>query len=284
MFGIAQAPFIHGTMLLVAPNTEQVGVAAYDKTTGKRLWVSPALGKHSYVSPQVVTLCGQEMVVAIGSKERPPRSRGRRSEGEAEEESPKELVKGHVAGLSLKDGSLLWDYLGWQCEAAIPFPTPVEGDRLFITGGYDTGSAMIQIVKEDSGFTVKQMYTTMDVGSQLHQPIRVGDHFYIGSNSNSRNDGLACFSIDGKLMWRTKDIEGAPNFGRGPFILADGKLIILDGKSGILYLVKPDTSTYKELASSKMVKEDDMAWAPLVLSKGKLLVRDWTTLKCVDLK
>ena len=30
--------------------------------------------------------------------------------------------------------------------------------------------------------------------------------------------------------------------------------------------------------------ENDMAWAPLALSDGKLLVRDWNTLKCVDLK
>jgi outer membrane protein assembly factor BamB len=282
-FGIAQSPSIHGDMVLVAPNSEQVGAAAYDKTTGERIWASPGLGMHSFVTPRVVNLCGQEMVVAVGSKEVPERSRGRNKKKEEKKETA-QLKQGHVVGLSLKGGSILWDYTGWQCRIAIPHPVELSDNRLFLTGGYDAGSAMIQIVKKGSGFEVKELYTTDEVGSQIHQPILVGDHLFIGSNSNSRKDGLASFTLDGKLEWRTKDIDGAPNFERGGFILADGKLIMLDGKSGILYLVKADVSGYKQLASAKMVEENDMAWAPLALSNGKLLVRDWNTLKCVDLK
>ena len=282
-FGIAQAPFIHGDMVLVAPYTDEAGVAAYDKTSGKKLWTSPGLGKHAYVSPRVVTICGQEMVVAAGSKEDPPKKRGRGKDAETEPPT-KEPMLGHIVGLSPKDGSILWDYTGWQCKIAIPQPVLVPDDRLFITGGYDAGSAMIQIVKEGNGFAARELYKTEDVGSQTHLPILVGNHLFIESNSNSRHDGLACFSLDGKLEWRTKDIDGAPNFERGSFILADGKLIILDGKTGSLHLVKADASGYKELASAPLVKENDMAWAPLALSNGKLLVRDWNTLKCIDLK
>jgi outer membrane protein assembly factor BamB len=167
---------------------------------------------------------------------------------------------------------------------AIPHPIELPDNRLFITGGYDAGSAMIQIAKKGSGFEVKELYRTDEVGAQLQQPIPMGKHIFIGSNSNSRKDGLACLNLDGKLQWRTKDVEGAPNFERGPFIFADGKLIVLDGKTGTLYLVKADPSEYKQLASAKMVEENDMAWAPLAFSDGKLLVRDWNTLKCVDLK
>lgn len=282
-FGIAQSPFIHGNLVLVAPHAEEAGVAAYDKVSGERVWVSSGLGGHSYVSPQVLTLCGREMVVSVGSLKKPTRGRSRK-DGEANPEPKAKPVAGRVVGLSLEDGSLLWDYTGWTCLTAIPVPTPVEGDRLFLTGGYDAGSAMIRIVKTDSGFAANELYKTDEVGAQIHQPIRVGNHFFIGSNSNNRNDGLACFSIDGKLEWRTKDIDGAPKIERGSFIMADKKLILLDGESGILYLAQADVSGYKQLASAKMVKEKDMAWAPLALSNGKLLVRDWNTMKCVDLK
>jgi hypothetical protein len=82
-----------------------------------------------------------------------------------------------------------------------------------------------------------------------------------------------------KVLWETEVSDGYS----GPSI-KDGKLIILDGKTGILYLVKADPAEYKQLACAKMVEENDMAWAPLALSEGKLLVRDWNTLKCVDLK
>jgi len=282
-FGVAQAPFIYGDMVLVAPNSKEVSVAAYDIKSGERLWVSPCLGGHAFITPQVTELCGQEMVLAGGSGKKAPKPRGGRPPKDEASEDTGALL-GHVAGLSLKDGSILWDYTGWQCNIAIPNPTVIDGDRIFITGGYDAGSAMIQIVKDGDGFAVKELYKDAEVGAQVQQPIRVGDHLFIGGNSNSRTDGLICFGLDGKLAWRTKDIDGAPNFERGPFILADGKLILLDGKSGQLYLVAADVSGYKQLASADMVKANNMAWAPLALSDGKLLVRDWDTLKCVDLK
>jgi len=282
-FGIGQSPSIRGKMVLIAPNSIQTGVAAYDQETGERLWVSPGLGNHSYVSPRVVELCGQEMVVAVGSNVKPPKSK-RRKKGDKNPELKKKIRPSHVVGLSVEDGSILWNYTGWSCQIAIPHPVALSGNRLFITGGYKAGSAMIRIVKRGDGFGVEELYKTGAVGSQIQQPILVGDYLFIGSNSNSRKDGFACFSVDGKLAWRTKEIDGAPNFERGPFILADGKIAILDGKTGILYLVKADPTKYTELASAPMVEKNDMAWAPLALSNGKLLVRDWNTLKCVDLK
>lgn len=283
-FGIAQSPSVYGNMVLVAPNAPDVGVAAYDLKSGERLWTSAGLGFHAYISPRVENICGQDMVISIGSCEKPQRSSRRRRDEEAPKEEPKKLEPGHVVGLSPKNGSILWDYTGWSCQGSIPHPLLLPGNRLFITGGYDAGSAMIEIVKKGNTFIPNEIYKTDLVGSQLHQPIRVGDHLFIGSNSNSRKDGLASFTLDGKLEWRTKDIDDAPNFERGSFILADGKLIMLDGKTGILHLVKANPNKFELLASAEMVEKNDMAWAPLALSEGKLLVRDWNTLKCIDLK
>jgi outer membrane protein assembly factor BamB len=284
-FGIAQSPSLYGNMVLVAANSSEVGVAAYDRTSGERLWTSPGLGYQSWTSPRIEKVYGQDMVIAIGSSEKASRpSRRKKGEPKPEPKPVSDLAPGHVVGLSPRDGSILWDYTGWRCHASIPHPVALPDNHFFITGGYDAGSAMIQIVKKGRGFEPKELYRTDEVGSQLHQPILVGDHLFIGSNSNSRKDGLASFTLDGKLMWRTRDIDDAPNFERGPFILADGKLIMLDGKTGILHLIKANPEKFEPLASTKMVEENDMAWAPLALSEGRLLIRDWNTLKCVDLK
>jgi hypothetical protein len=80
-------------------------------------------------------------------------------------------------------------------------------------------------------------------------------------------------------------------------ILADGLLLATDG-SQTLYLVEPDPSGFKPLASAMLLGEggsgsenDPLAsrvggrtqnWAPLALSDGKLLIRDQTKLKCVN--
>lgn len=282
-FGMAQSPALYENRVLVAPNAPDCGVAAYDATSGKLIWKSVGIGFHSYTSPRVETVCGEAMVIAVGSAEKPPR-KSRKNKDEEPDEEPKEPAPGHVVGLSVTDGSILWDYTNWRCQTVIPHPVLLSDNRFFITSGYNAGSALIQIVKSNSGFEVKEIYKTDDVGAQIHQPIQVGDHLFVGSTSNSRKDGLASFSIDGKLNWRTKDLEGAPRFERSPFILADGKLIALDAKSGTLYLLKADPSAYTELSSAKLLKENEMSWAPLALSDGKLLLRDWDTMKCIDLK
>ena len=282
-FGIAQSPSLYENMVLVAPNSKAVGVAAYDRESGKRAWVSPGLGYHAYISPRVETICGQDMVVAVGSSEKEQRSKRRKGKDD-QPEPKKELAPAHVVGLSPKDGSILWDYTDWRCHMAIPHPVALPDNRLFITGGYDAGSAMIQIVKKGSGFEVKELYKTAEISSKIHQPIELKNHLMMVSNTNNGKDGLACCNLDGEFKWRTKDVEGAPNFDLGSIILADGKLIILDGKTGILHLVKADPLEFDLLASFKMVEKNDMAWAPLALFGGKLLVRDWNTLKCVDLK
>lgn len=287
-WGYAQGPCLYKNLVMVALKTKEANVLAFDRETGKQVWASPDFGLRSYVSPQIVNLFGTDMVVAVGSSEEPSRSRRRKRKNDDEEpkkpEPKKELKKGYVVGLDLRDGSLLWKYHGWKCKIAIPHPTVLPGNRLFLTGGYDAGSAMIRIEKKDGKFEAKELFKTDELGSQLNQPILCNGHLFMNCTSNSRKDGLAVGTLDGKRVWRTKDIDDAPLFERGSFIMADGKLIILDPKSGNLHLVKADPAKYTPLASAPMVKKGDMSWAPLALSDGKLLVRDWNTIKCVDLR
>lgn len=76
-------------------------------------------------------------------------------------------------------------------------------------------------------------------------------------------------------------------FGRGSMILADGKLIIRDSYYGKLYLVKPDPKGFQKLAEANPFdhkRRDLKRWAPLVISKGMLLIRDERELKCLDLR
>ena len=281
MWGVSQSPLLYKDLVIVTLTAKEAGVVAYNRKDGSLAWKSEAIGGYSFASPVLYTLCGEDMIVAVGSQEGGGRSRRSRTQAE---ETPAEPAKGGTYGLSPKDGSVLWHYSGWQGRIAIPFPTQLTDDRLFITGGYNAGAALIHIEKADEGFKTTELFKVSDVSPQIHQPIVLDEHLLVANNGNSRNDGLMCVALDGTVDWRTKDIENAPTFERGGFLLVDGKIVILDAKTGKLHLLKADVSGYKELASAPMVKENDMAWAPLSLSDGKLLVRDWTTLKCVDLK
>lgn len=217
------------------------------------------MGGLGYSMPVIYTLCGVDQAVMV------------HTDG--------------VAGLSLEEGSVLWTYDGWQCQIPIPYPTLLPDDRLFITGGYRAGSAMIQVRRDGDDFAAATLFTTDECGSQIHQPLYYDGHLYVNSNSNEREDGLMCLTLDGKVKWKTRDARlrwfSSPTFERGPLLLADGLIFNLDGRSGVLHLVEPSPDEYKELARAEVLGGRQI-WAPMALSRGRLLVRSQSELKCLD--
>jgi outer membrane protein assembly factor BamB len=266
-WGYSQAPLLYKNLVIVAPQAKDAMVAAYDRVSGNLVWKSPSFGLPGYVSPIVYTLDGVDQVVMIAANDKPG------------------TIPGGVAGFSVTDGSLLWKYEGWQCFIPIAYPVLLPGDRLFISAGYKAGSATIEVKKGEKGWEAKELYKLpFDVcGVHIPQPILYKDYLYLNSNSNERNDGMACFALDGTRKWNTAATEGLPLFERGSLILADGMIVALDGKTGILYLVDPSPDGYKQIAQAKVLEGKEM-WAPLALCDGKLIVRSQDTMKCLDLK
>lgn len=265
-WGVAQAPSLYKNLVIVAPQAEEAFVAAFDKDTGEVVWKTPTLGEVGYSTPVIATLCGVDQAVMINATPRPERSTG------------------CVNSISLDDGSVLWSYRDWKCKIPIPYATALPDNRLFITGGYKAGSAMIQLRREGGAFTVKELFKTEDCGSQIQQPLFYQNHLYINSNSNEREDGMMCLTLDGKILWKTRDTRVAwfsTTFERGPLLLADGMILNLDGKYGTLHLIEPSPDEYKELAKAPVL-EGKQLWAPMALSRGRLLVRSHTEMKCLD--
>ena len=125
-------------------------------------------------------------------------------------------------------------------------------------------------------------------GDQTKPPLLINGYFYAQFGTNRRRDGLMCMSMDGEIMWKTKR---DPDFNKGSMILADGLILATDGAKS-LYLIEPDPSGFKLLASAELLEskagDERMAarfatqnWAPLALAYGKLLIRDQTRMMCV---
>lgn len=264
-WGVAQSPSLYDDLVIVAAHSPDAYVVACKRKNGKLVWQSEGLGVFGYSTPIMVTLDGVDQIVMAGTCRKGGGSPGR------------------VAGLSVDKGQVLWSYDGWQCYIAIPYPTVLPDDRLFITGGYEAGTAMIQVKRTGKDFEAKELFTTAECGSQIHQPLLFENHLYINSNSNERQDGLMCMTLDGEIRWRTKDTPGAPMFERGNLLLVDGMIVALDGKTGVLHLVEPSPEGYKELARTPMLGGKEI-WAPMALADGKLVLRDQGQMKCLDLR
>lgn len=283
IWAITQCPLVYGDLLIVASQAPDAGVVAYNKLTGDVAWKTPNLGNESYASPSVAKISGDDHVVMVISSTNPFGNRG----------MPQTL--GHVVGLDPASGRVLWDYDQWNCHISVPSAVDAGENRVLVVGGYELGATMIQVTKQPAGsFTTKELFTTEEFGDQTKPPILHDGHFYAQFGTNQRRDGLTCMNMDGEILWKTKR---EPDFNKGSMVLADGLLLATDG-SKTLYLIEPDPSGFKDLASAELLTEagagsegDSMAsriggrtqnWAPIALSDGKLLIRDQTQLKCIQ--
>jgi outer membrane protein assembly factor BamB len=255
-WGISQNPLVYDNMLILASQTQKAGVVAYDKLKGTILWASSTLpGKAGYVSPKIIKIEGDDQLSMISAD-------------------------GAVMGMDPQTGRVLWSYEGWQCKIPIPNVTEIGDGRIFVTGGYRAGSAMIKVEKESNAFLVKELFKTDEFGTHVHPAILHGGYLYGHCSTNETRDGLVCMNLDGKIMWKTGK---APLFDKGGFILADGLFLSIDGNKGFLYLIEPNPEGFKELAKAKLL-DTIKCWAPLALSDGKLLIRDQKQMKCVRVR
>ena len=57
---------------------------------------------------------------------------------------------GGVVGVSANDGNLLWETTEWKIKVAnVPTPVVVGEGRIFLSGGYNAGSMMLQLIKNN---------------------------------------------------------------------------------------------------------------------------------------
>jgi len=279
-WAITQCPLVYSDLLILASQAPQAGVVAYEKLTGNVKWTTPSLGAVGYVSPAIVKVGGQDHVVMITASSR---GFGRSSGGGG----------ATVHGIDPLSGKTLWTYSNWQCMIPVPSAVDAGEGRVLIVGGYQAGAAMIKVEKKaDGSYAVAELYKNVDFGAHTQPPILYNGYFYAQYSTNERKDGMVCMSIDGQIKWKT---GRSPLFDKGGSILADGLLLSTDGRTK-LYLIEPDPSAFKPIASAELLKEGGTAsndplaskvggatqnWAALALADGKLLIRDQRQLKCL---
>jgi outer membrane protein assembly factor BamB len=184
-WAIVQNPLIYGDLLIVAPQTAEAGVVAYDKLTGALKWKSAALsGIPGYVMPSIVKVAGEDHLVMITAAV----GRGRNARD------------GSVNGLDPRSGKVLWTYANWQCIIPVPQAVDAGQDRVLITGAYGAGTAMIKVEKKGDGtFAASELFKNPDFGAHTQPPVLHEGHFYAHYTINERSDGLVAMSMDGQI-------------------------------------------------------------------------------------
>ena len=247
-----QCPLIQDGAAILAVGGKSL-MLKVDCATGKTIWSTPNVHdwKMTHCSVLPMEFAGRRMFVYCGS--------------------------GGVVGVSADDGSVLWETDQWKISiATIATPVPAGNGKIFLAGGYNAGSLMLQLKEVDGRIVAEPLFRLKptEFGATQQTPI-----FYQGHIYGVRPDGqLACLDLSGKVLWSSG--SGA-KFGLGPFLIASGLIIVLND-DGLLTLAEAAPSGYHCLAQAKVLQGHD-AWAPLALADGRLLARDLTRMVCLDL-
>lgn len=247
-----QCPLIDDGKTIIATGGDALLVAV-DCATGDILWRSPnPLGwemTHSSIMP--AEFAGRRMYVYCGS--------------------------GGVAGISAQDGSILWQTTDWKIRiATIASPLVIGDGRIFLSGGYNSGSMMLKLSERGDQIVPEVLYKLGPevFGATQHTPI-----FYEGYIYGVRPDGqLVCLSLEGSIVWTSTTTQ---KFGIGPFVIANGLICVMND-SGLLTLVRATPGGYRQLAQAKVLPGPD-SWAPMAVASGRLILRDLTRMICLDI-
>ena len=160
----------------------------------------------------------------------------------------------------------LWK-TAWDVNAATPI---VEGGRIFISSGYDTGCALYELTPDN----LRVVWQNKNMKNHANNCVLYNGFLY-GFDGQVNEGPLTCLDFKtGQRQWAEGGIKG------GGLMAADGKLIIMDS-AGELVIAEASPAGYKELSKTKIL--GGTCWTMPVLSGGRIYCRNHAgDLVCMD--
>lgn len=259
-----QCPFIDDNVAVIAPggNALMIGV---DCATGEVIWEAPNPDgwKMSHSSIMPMEFGGKKMYVyaAIGG----------------------------ICGISAEPGEtgrILWKTTAFSPVVVAPSPVILEEGKIFMTAGYGAGAAMLQLNPKGNEFDVDilQTYKPKDgMASEQQTPLLVDGKLIAILPKDAggfRNQLVCCDPSDcTEYLWTSGKQE---RYGLGPYILADGKIFILND-DGTLNIGRITAGGLQILDKARIIEGHD-AWGPIAIADGYLLMRDAKSMVCLDVR
>lgn len=256
-----QCPLIEDGVAVLAPGGRAL-LAGIDCATGEVVWQTP--------NPEGWNMSHSSIV--------PARLLGRRMYIYAAKEG--------LVGVSAEPadrGTVLWKTTRWAHSVTAPSPMPIDDRRLFLTAGYGGGSMMVEMREEGDDITVEPLYELDKTvfACEQHTPLLYRDHLFavLPKDAGPARAQFACMDLTGKIAWTSGQTE---RFGLGPFLRVGERMFILDD-DGTLSLIRASLTGYELLARARVLTGRE-AWAPMAWVEGRLLLRDFEELICLDLR
>jgi outer membrane protein assembly factor BamB len=245
-WGMSAAPLVVDHTLVVLPGGRNGrSVVAYDRRTGKPAW-SALDDQQSYSSPMLVQLAGVRQILVFSAS--------------------------RLIGLTPDRGEVLWEH-PWKTQFDVNASQPllIGDNRLFVSTGYGTGAAVLELTEVGGRFSVREVWRNIRMKNQFTSSV-LHEGFVYGLDEAI----LACVdAATGDLKWK------GGRYGYGQLMLASGHLIVLT-EDGDLALVRATPDRHQEIARFPVL--DGKTWNHPAIAGGYLLVRNVSEMAAFDLR
>ncbi len=258
-----QCPLIENGVVILAPAGTNVLLCGIDVKSGATVFETPNPGglSMSHASVMVLAAAGtrQYVYAALGG-----------------------MVG--VGAEGAERGKLLWRTDAFQPSVIAPSPVPLTDGRFFMTAGYGFGGAMFQVTREGGTWQAKRLFKTdrKQFASEQQTPVFLDGLLYavLPSDGGGDRQQLACMTPEGERLWSSGQES---TFGLGPYVAAAGGLMYMLDDVGTLTLARVGRAGFSVLARHALMggKGRD-AWGPMLLSSGRLYLRDGVRLYCLQ--
>lgn len=260
-WGYAESALVDENAVICTPGSDEVLMVALDKNSGKELWRTPypeigEAGKQEagYSSAVVSNAAGVKQYVQMTGK--------------------------GAVGVRAKDGKLLWSYNKVANRVAV-IPTPiVQGDQVFVSSGYGTGAALLNLTKSGDGVKAEEVYFLGQNEFQNHHGQMILDKGYVYAGRGHGKGFPVCVELKtGKIVWG--EGERGPGGGSAAVTFVDGHLIFRY-QDGVVALIEATPEEYRLKGTFKPEFTEGPNWAHAVVCDGKLYMRQKEHLMCYD--
>jgi outer membrane protein assembly factor BamB len=250
----SESPLVDGDRVIVTPGAREATLVALDKKTGKDVWrtTTPDLGPNgrdgaAYSSVVISNGGGVKQYVQL-------------------------LGRG-VIGVRASDGKFLWNYNRVANQVANISTPVVQGDYVFASSAYQTGSGLLKLAKSGEGVTASEVYWLDNKTFQNHHGgyVLVGSHIY-GGHGHRRGAPICIDLASGKVVWGG---EGTRNEGTGSAAVTTAdNLLYFRYEDGTMMLIEATPEGYKPKGHFKIPGVSRPSWAHPVVLNGKLYLRE----------
>ncbi|MEO7271824.1 MAG: PQQ-binding-like beta-propeller repeat protein [Vicinamibacterales bacterium] len=245
-WGLSESPLVLSDRILINAGARGASIVALKKTDGSLIWKSQ--GDEAGYSSAVIQEVGgvQQAIFFTGQR---------------------------ALGIDVATGKLLWSYDKVANNTANIATPIVRGNRVFLSSGYGTGAALLEMSPGGTGVTAKEVYFSHEMRNHHASSVLIGDYLYGFSDSI-----LTAMQFDtGKVAWRDRSV------GKGSVVFADDRLYLYS-ENGVVGLAEATPTGYREHGRFQLKTGNLPTWSHPVVSGGRLFIRDQDAIYAYDVK